>query len=178
MLVELSNLIKEKNEVESKIAKIIGRPANIGHIGEYIAATIFLIQLEESATNKGSDGYFTAGELEGSTVDIKLYSKRQNMLDINPRALPDYFLVMTGPKTGLTSSRGTTAPLCIESVYLFNARELIPALKSKIGIATSVPAALWEQAEIYPHQNNNALILTEEQKKLIGLFNSLDPSLY
>jgi len=92
--------------------------------------------------------------------------------------LPDYFLVMTGPKSAPTSSRGTTAPLCIESVYLFESKSLIPQLKSKIGIATSVPSVFWEQAEIYPRQHNNKMILTEEQKALILLFKNTNPSLF
>jgi len=41
----------------------------------------------------------------------------------------------------------------------------------KIGIATSVRKKFWEDAEIYPRQRNKELILTEEQRKLLDMFN-------
>lgn len=44
----LADLIKEKNEVDAKIASIIGRPAQVGHAGEFIAAALFGIQLHYS----------------------------------------------------------------------------------------------------------------------------------
>ena len=44
---------------------IVGRPALIGHVGEYIASRVFGIALEHSAANKGYDGRFTDGPLAG-----------------------------------------------------------------------------------------------------------------
>jgi len=70
----------------------------------------------------------------------------------------------------LASSRGTARPLCIERVFLFHAQSLVSQLRSKIGIATSVPQAFWEEAEIYPRQNNSLLTLTQEQKDQLQLF--------
>jgi len=169
-LAELADLIHQRNRVDEKIAEIISRPALNGHIGEYIASQIFRIALAESATNKGSDGVFTSGPLAGRSVNVKLYAKRENLLDINPSALPDYYLVLTGPKTPAASSRGTVRPLCVEVVFLFHARELVSRLRSKIGIATSVPHAFWEEAEIYPRQNNPELVISQEQKEMLSLF--------
>ena len=40
----LSQLIREKNLINNKIAAITGRPALTGHTGEYIASVIFNIQ--------------------------------------------------------------------------------------------------------------------------------------
>lgn len=37
-LSQLAKLIKIKNKVEAQISSLIGRPALIGHVGEYIAA--------------------------------------------------------------------------------------------------------------------------------------------
>jgi hypothetical protein len=53
---KLAQLIHERNRISEEIARIIGRPALSGHIGEYIASKIFNIRLEESAISKGIDG--------------------------------------------------------------------------------------------------------------------------
>jgi len=51
----MSNLVslaeKTKNTVDSQIASIIQRPANIGHVGEHIAAEVFRIKLEDVQSN-------------------------------------------------------------------------------------------------------------------------------
>ncbi len=94
-LKKLSDLIHERNLLSVEIAKIIGRPALNRHIGEYIASKIFHIELEESATATGIDGYFISGSLKEKTVNIKLYGKKENFLDISLKNLADYYLVMT-----------------------------------------------------------------------------------
>jgi hypothetical protein len=48
-LPELSALLQEYNAIGDKIAAVTGRPAQIGHTGEYIASLIFDIRLEHSA---------------------------------------------------------------------------------------------------------------------------------
>jgi hypothetical protein len=53
----------------------------------------------------------------------------------------------------LVSSRGTLRPFCISAAYLFDAHRLHAELEErgvKIGIATSVLAAQWAAAELYP----------------------------
>ena len=58
-------------------------------------------------------------------------------------------------------------------VYLFKTEDLVATLKAAgvdIGIATSVRKALWEEAEIYPVARSSSLVLTEDQKRLLGLF--------
>ena len=74
-LVRLAELIKARNAVTNVIAAQTERPAQIGHVGEYIASNIFGIALEEAATHKGSDGHFTEDPLAGRTVNIKWYTK-------------------------------------------------------------------------------------------------------
>ena len=169
-LKQFSELIKMRNEITNKISKLIGRPALIGHIGEYIASEIFNIKLEESATRKGIDGYFTTGPLTKKSVNVKFYGKHGGGLDIKPNGIPDYYLVLAGPKKPPTSSRGENRPWVIEFVFLFNSKKLISKLETKIGTATSVRKYLWEEAEIYPNQRNNGLILNESQKELLKLF--------
>ncbi len=172
-LERLAELIKQKNMVDGEIARIIGRPAERGHTGEYIAAHIFNIALEPSASQKGIDGHFTSGKLAQKSVNIKWYGKMEGLLDISPVSLPDYYLVMTGSKVAAASSKGTVRPWIISYVHLFDAASLVSELKRpgvKIGIATSVCSYLWEAAEIYPAQHNKELLLSDEQKRLLALF--------
>jgi hypothetical protein len=183
-LAALSQLLRERANIDHRIAKLIGRPAHSGHIGEYIAAAIFDISLHESATHKGSDGVFNSGMLVGKTVNIKLYSKHAGLLDVvsstDISAHPDAYLVMVGGRSAALSSKGMTAPISIEAVYLLESRNLLKELVErgvKLGIATSVRAPEWNNAMVYPESNNPALVLTAEQKASIALFTlNLDQS--
>jgi len=130
-LEHLAQLLKQRHAVTRQITDIIGRPARIGHIGEHIAAEIFEIELAESAVHKGTDGVFRSGPLEGRTVNIKWYAKRESFLYIREDALPNYYLVLTGPQTEVMTSRGEARLWCIESVYLFDAQSLLPTLHTR-----------------------------------------------
>jgi hypothetical protein len=172
-LEKLALLIQQRNDVEVEITRIIGRPAQIGHIGEYIAAKVFRIALASSATEKGYDGRFEEGPLRGQTVNVKWYAKREGMLDIEPRSLPDFYLVLTGPHGLAGSSKGTPRPWLITSVSLFDAPRLVDGLakeRVKVGIATSVRKHLWDAAELWPNQRNTLLPLTDEQRSMLRLF--------
>ena len=174
-LVQLADLLSEMNSIGEKISEITQRPATIGHTGEYIAAEIFDIELEESANAKGIDGHFRSGTLAGRTGNVKWYSKLEYMLDINPGALPDYFLVMTGPKCQAVSSRGGIRPWLINYVFLFNAAELVTELTArgvKIGVASSVRKHEWQAAEIYPNKRSMVYRLSDEQMATILAFGS------
>ncbi len=171
---ELANLLKQRNSVDLQISKIIDRPAEKGHVGEYIAASIFDIDLNNSATKKGNDGYFKSGGLSEKTVNIKWYSKLEGILDINMTSSPpEYYLVLAGPRSQSLSSRGSTRPWLIHSVFLFNHDILVTSLKEKsihLGVATSVTRELWDMAEIHPIQRNNVIQLSDLQKKQLNLF--------
>lgn len=172
-LTRLAELIKARNAVTNVIAAQIKRPAQIGHVGEYIASKIFNIRLETSASHKGSDGHFTDGSLACKTVNIKWYAKAEGPLDIVIEASPDYYLVLTGPKAPAASSYGTARPWIIQSAFLFDAHEIVEELRRrdlKIGIASSVKQHLWEEAEIYPTRRNSRLVLSEKQRDLLALF--------
>ncbi len=172
-LERLADLIRQRNNIEKAITDIIGRPALVGHVGEYIASKIFNIELEESATSRSIDGKFNDGALAGRTMNIKWYGKQENILDITPDYLPDYYLVLSGPKSSAASSRGTTRPWKISSVFLFESEPLMERLEDrgvKIGIATSVRSNLWDEAMIYTEQRNKTLILSDNQKHQLALF--------
>lgn len=172
-LAKLANLIKARNAIDDQIAAFIDRPASIGHIGEFIASRVFGIALEESAVTKGHDGHFSDGPLAGKTVNVKFYGKREHLLDVNPAGIPDYYLVLTGPKAASMTSRGGMRPMVIESVYLFESGPLLSVLRERkvtLGVATSVVKGLWEDAEVYPTPRNPALILTGEQCRTLALF--------
>jgi hypothetical protein len=171
-LERLVELLRERNRISTEIAALIGRPALSSHIGEYIASKIFDIELYESAIHKGADGRFRSGPLRGKTVNVKLYGKKEGLLDIN-HAPADYYLVLTGPDSPPTSSHGADRPLTIEQAFIFNMGNLLNELRGrgvKIGVATSVKKDDWEKAMIYPHPRNKEYQLSPEQNKLIELF--------
>ena len=172
-LERLAEVISEYNSLGNRISEITDRPATIGHTGEYIAAHVFDIELEDSATAKGFDGVFRSNNLAGRTVNVKWYTKLEFLLDINPGAVPDFFLVMTGPKSPAQSSRGTMRPWIINHVFLFNGPELMTELKArgvKIGVATSVRKHEWQAAEIYPNMRNMSYRMSDEQMAMIHAF--------
>lgn len=174
-LEDLARMIHARNAIDHEVSKIIGRPAEKGHVGEYIASRVFDITLERSATQKAHDGRFTVGALAGKTVNIKWYAKREGLLDINEAGVPDFYLVLTGPQASAASSRGTTRPWLIESVYLFPGPGTVHKLRGrgvKIGIASSVMALYWNEAEIYPRSNPSLLELSDEQRGLLALFSN------
>jgi hypothetical protein len=168
-------LIRTRNKVAQEIAALIGRPALIGHIGEYIASRVFGIELEESASQRGLDGRFVTGPLAGQSVNIKWHSRQDGLLDLTPDTLPDFYLVLAGPRGEAASSRGTVRPWVIETVYLFASSELSRTLKLrgvKMGVATSVVRQLWDEAEIYPEPRNKRLVVLDEQREVLALFGS------
>lgn len=172
-LVRLASLIRQRNAAETEITQIIGRPAALGHLGEHVASRIFGIALARSATEKGIDGHFASGPLQGRSVNVKWYAKQEGMLDIARESVPDYYLVLTGPRSPAAPSRGLSRPWVIAAVYLFDARLLSTHLEThavKVGVATSVREGLWEQAEIYPMPRNAILSVSDEQRHLLGLF--------
>ncbi len=174
-LEKLVTLLSELNSIGEKISDTTQRPATIGHTGEYIAAEIFDIELVESANAIGFDGRFRSGNLAGKTVNVKWYTKLEYMLDITPKDLPDYYLVMTGPKGQAMSSRGSIRPWLINYVILFNAAELVIELNArgvKVGVASSVRKHEWQAAEIYPNKRSMVYRLSDEQMAKILAFGS------
>jgi len=102
-----------------------------------------------------------------------MYGKRENVLDVNPTAPVDHYLVFTGPKSAGLSSRGALRPFCIESVYLFDAERLHTELLErgvKLGVASSVRAVQWDAAEIYPRSRNQDLVVSEPQRRKLAMF--------
>ncbi len=172
-LERLADLLRRHNASGDEIAHLIGRPAERGHVGEYVASRIFGITLERSARKRARDGRFMAGALAGRTVNVKWYGKQEGVLDLHARGAPDYYLALTGPVGAAASSRGATRPWVIRSVYLFDAGRLLEDLRERgirIRTGSSVRQALWTAAEVYPQSHNSALILSQEQRDLLVLF--------
>jgi hypothetical protein len=172
-LSRLATLIAERNRIDAAIAGVIGRPGLAGHIGEYIASAVFDVELEVLATAAGIDGRFRSGALAGRSVNVKLYGKREGLLDI-AATHPDFFLVLTGPKAAPASSRDTLRPLVIDEVFLFDAPILIAALTSngvRVGTASSVRSALWDEAHIWPGSSAR-YALSPEQDAMLAAFRS------
>ena len=51
-VARLGELLRAREAIYREIATLIGRPAQIGHVGEFIAAAILDIELEDSAAHK------------------------------------------------------------------------------------------------------------------------------
>jgi hypothetical protein len=172
-LARAAALLRDRNAIDAELAELIDRPMTSGHLGEWIAAQIFNIELEASAAAAGIDGRFHSGALRGRTVNIKWYLKREGVLDTTELAALDYYLVLTGPPSAAASSRGTTRPWCIQAVFLFDAQQLrSEQIKRgvKQGVASSVMKQQWAAAEIYPMATNPQLAVTSQQAELLGLF--------
>ena len=168
-LEHLAELIRAKNEADLSIARLLGRPALSGNIGEFVAARVFGIDLMASGSQAGYDGVFCAPPLAGRTVNIKTYSRNEWILDIGKHPC-DYYLVLTGP-----SGQARVRPWVIESVHLFDSRRLIPQLQQlgvKIGVATSVRKQYWETSRIFPAWHGSPLGLADDQIAALGLFSA------
>lgn len=176
-LVDLADAVREKNVADVPVARVMGRPALPGHFGEFVASRVFDIELHDHAANPGSDGCFRSGRLAGKSVNIKYYTKHDRLLDMNKEgeAGPDYYLVMTGPEEDAGPSLEKTRPWVIESVFLFDAANLVCELrkrspKKKIGVATYVPADLWREARIYWNAVPRLLKVTATRRRQLALF--------
>lgn len=58
---------------------------------------------------------------------------------------------------------------------LFRAAELAETIRAaglKLGTATSVRAALWDAAEVYPAAKNPELLVPDEQRHALSLFST------
>jgi hypothetical protein len=169
---EVAALISARNAIDDRIAGIIKRPAVSGHLAEWLAARIFDIELEPSATAAAVDGRFTSGPLAGKTVNIKWYLKREGLLDLTEADTLDYYLVLAGPTAAAASSSNTTRPWCVNAVYLFGAPQLLTEQRErnvKLGVASSVTNAQWRRAEISPSPDP-VFPLTPAQADLLALF--------
>jgi hypothetical protein len=172
-LAQVAALLRERNEIDAELARLMHRPMTSGHLGEWIAAQVFDIELEASAVAAGIDGRFRSGPLQGRIVNIKWYLKREGVLDTTESTALDYYLVLTGPRSPAVSSRGATRPWCIEAVYLFEARQLRSeqiARGVKRRVASSVLRQQWDAAEIYPSATNTQLAVTPTQAEQLRLF--------
>lgn len=180
-LDRLAALLRQHNKITDEIASLIRRPAERGHVGEWIASKVFGIRLADAATERGFDGVFAGGSLEGRRVNVRWYGFREDMLDLDPSGRAEFYLVMTGAKRAAVSSRDTSRPWVITAVFLFDfdAARLHEALRTggktlpKPGDENktrSVAGEFWEAAEIHPTARSPLLVLTPEQHDLLGLF--------
>lgn len=164
---QLAELVRLRNEVDHRISELIGRPATVGNIGEFVASRVFGIELASSGSQAGYDGVFAAGPLVGRRVNIKMYGRHEGILDISPHPC-DYYLVMAGP-----TGPARMLPWVVDKVFLFEVGVLLAALRErsvKIGVATSVRKHLWEAARVYPPHDRSPLRLTWQQQELLALF--------
>jgi hypothetical protein len=108
-LARAAALLRKRNEIDAELARLMHRPMTSGHLGEWIAAQVFDIELEASAVAADIDGRFRSGPLQGRTVNIKWYLKREGVLDTAESTALDHYLVLTGPRSPAVSSTPTCA---------------------------------------------------------------------
>ncbi len=172
-LRRISGLLASRNAIDADIGTIVGRPMTSGHLGEWIAAQIFDIELEVSASTAAIDGIFRSGPLKGATVNVKWYLKQEGVLDMSESDRLDYYLVLAGPPPSVVVPRATVRPWCIDSVFLFDARQLRDEQIQrgvKRGIASSVRKHQWAAAEVYPAATNPLLPVDAGQASALALF--------
>jgi hypothetical protein len=170
-LVRLAKLLAARDELDARIAEVVGRSARPGDVGEFIAARIFDIDLAASATQAGHDGIFRSGPLRGKTVNVKTYGDVLGGLDIGSHPC-DCYLVLAGPPRGV-SVGVRHHPWRITGVYLFETAKLVAALQErgvKIGIATSLRKTDVEAARVFPRSDRSPLPLSPDQVALLQLF--------
>ena len=170
-VAEVAQLLRERNTLDHRLARITNRPMTSGYLGEWLAAKIFDIELEPSAVTQGIDGRFRSAPLEGCTVNVKWYLKREGLLDTTDCPELDYYLVLAGPPGSATSSQAGTRPWCIDAVYLFDAHQLRAqqtARGVKQGVASSIVRQQWNDAQIYPADTPH-FPLTPRQRDLLRL---------
>jgi len=165
-LAELATLLADRARIDASIARLTGRSARPGDVGEFIAAQIFDIELARTAVQAGHDGKFRSGVFAGRTVNVKLYGDAGGGIDLGIHPC-DMHLVLSGPRT---------SRFAITHVYLFDTEQLLASLRArgvKIGIATSLRRADLDAARIYPDPAPTAAyLLTAEQRNLLALFGS------
>jgi hypothetical protein len=88
----IASLLQERNALDRSIAGLIDRPMTAGHLGEWIAARIFDIELEPSAVAAAIDGRFRSGPLVTAHRQREMYLKREGLLDMTDSAALDHYL--------------------------------------------------------------------------------------
>ena len=145
---------KDLDDLLSPISTQIGKKAQIGNIAEYIASRIFHIALPEKGI-PGRKGFFMSGPLAGQSVIVKMYGEEENIIDILPKYVPAYYLVIKSPTFPESADTGSLRikKWLVKEVFLFEAHPLIERLQDKgknIGVATSLRQYERDQARIYP----------------------------
>lgn len=176
-LDSLAALLRERSAIDRQISLIINRPVHSGHFGEYVASVVLGIELRPAANEQGIDGHFSIGPLAGRTVNVKYRTRHRGLLNmkpsIDPENHPDFYLALAGPTIPMGSTGGTIAPLCINSLYLFESRPLLAELAvrgNRPGVGRSLPGAWWDAAMLFPFARSHLLRLTPEQQQALSLF--------
>jgi hypothetical protein len=138
----MAALLRARNEADAVIAGLLRRPAEQGHLGEWLAVRLLELEPAPSAHRCRLGREVRSGPLAGRTVNVKSYGALQGILDLHEDdAATDEYLVLSGTREAAGSSRGALGPLAVAHVHLIEGRPLIADLRSrgiKIGIASSV----------------------------------------
>jgi hypothetical protein len=173
-LNQLADAIRQRDQVEDRIATIVGRPLTVGALNQFVACRIFQIDLEDSAADVWHTvGRFSEGPLAGRSVVVRWISTKTRSLDITQKPLSDDILVIAGSSAPLASLEVDARPWLVERVYLFDAHQLAAELEGRglgSGSNTPIDRRLWQAAEIYPRQRDGRYLLSGAQRHALGLF--------
>lgn len=172
-LDELADLIRRKNAIDADIAAIVGRPAQMGHVGEHVAAEIFWHCARAFSINEVHRRLLRHGSLGGPVSQHQVVRETGGVAGSCAQLPPGLLPSDDRTQGPAMSSRGGVRPWLISHVFLFESTNLYDALDrtgSKIGVATSVRAHLWAEAELFPEQRNPSLPLTSDQRNALLMF--------
>jgi hypothetical protein len=176
-LNQLAEAIRQRNEVDDRIASIVGRPTSGGALDRFVACRIFQIGLDDPDSDvRPSVGRFCEGPLTGRSVAIQWTTLTSRTLDITYDSLPDYVLVMAGSGAARATSAAAEAearPWQVERVYLFDVRDLLAGLGgngAEFRSTTAIDRRAWQAAEIYPRQRSARYLLSGAQRHALELF--------
>src|SRR5688572_20159606 len=127
----VARLVRERNQIDGEISRIINRPVLNGHLGEWLASLLFDIDLEPAPSSEAYDGRFASGALAARTVGIKWLGTRAGNLDLGSADGPDFCLVFTGHQALALTTKGIARPLQIDACHLFDTRRLVAGQDSR-----------------------------------------------
>ena len=108
--------------------------------------------------------------LRGRSVNVKAYRHTAAGIDISPHPRDHLVLCGSAKATRTMSHR----PWRITDVYLFESQRLLAALTGRgvrVGVATSLRAADWAAARLFPESGPNPPVtLTAQQRAALALF--------
>ena len=174
-LRRLAELVRKRNQKAGRISSIFRQPDQPEKVRERIASRVFGIEISSGPGEKVISGHFTEGKLAGNAVNIKWYARNDGRLSMQENPLPDFYLVLTGPKTGKEGSTAAISLWTLDYVYLFRTEVIMGQLRlrgAEPSETTRIRRRDWNRCELYPESRCSYLNLSDAQMEMLKLFSS------